>query len=184
VPSHDIEKCLSGLSRSNYGAGIAEYIKNGELSSLPGYKDLLDQCKQVSKNSDMTPAVYMALEHAMDLHKRGIEGIAFEWKVPGDGLDPDVLVKSGDRIEYGVQIKDVQSTAGLNSATKKIAAKQLRGVIDGRKVAILDIHDTKTALTEELLQRIYSRAELTEATFVLRFEDGSITIPADGRMHP
>lgn len=132
----------------------------------------------------MTPAVYMAMEHATELQGRGVKGLAFEWKVPQDGLDLDVLVRSGDRIEYGAQLKDVQSAAGLNSATKGIAAKQLRGSIDGQKVAILDVHDIKAALTDKILERIASRAKLTEATFVLRFEDGSITVPANGPTYP
>jgi hypothetical protein len=180
----DIEKCLTGLGKSEYGAGIAKYIADGHLADLPGYEDLLSQCKQVSKHSDMTPAVYMALEHAMDLRTHGVDGLAFEWKVPDEGLDLDVLVRSGDRIEYGVQLKDVDSVSGLNSATRGIAEKQLIGTIAGQKVAILDVHDSKAALTDKILGRIAGRARMTNATFVLRFEDGSITIPANGPTYP
>jgi hypothetical protein len=132
----------------------------------------------------MTPAVYMALEHAMDLRTHGVDGLAFEWKVPDEGLDLDVLVRSGDRIEYGVQLKDVDSVSGLNSATRGIAEKQLIGTIAGQKVAILDVHDSKAALTDKILGRIAGRARMTNATFVLRFEDGSITIPANGPTYP
>ncbi|MEV6961564.1 hypothetical protein AB0M97_20655, partial [Streptomyces sp. NPDC051207] len=181
---HDIDKSLAGLGRSEYGAGIAKHIIEGNLAELPGYGELLSQCKQVSKASDMTPAVYMAMEHAADLQARGVEGLALELKDPGAGLDLDVLVKSGDRILYGAQLKDVDSAAGLNSATKGIAGKQLKGPIDGIKVAILDVHDVKAALTDKIMARIASRARMTEATFVLRFEDGSITIPANGPTYP
>ncbi|MFE7882000.1 hypothetical protein [Streptomyces sp. NPDC057398] len=180
----DVEKTLAGLRKSEYGDGIARHISEGNLAGLPGYGELLSQCKQVSKSSDMTPAVYMAMEHAADLQSRGVTGLAFEWKVPSEGLDLDVLVRSGDRIEYGAQLKDVQSVAGLNSATKGIANKQLRGPIDGQKVAILDVHDTRAALTDDMLGRIASRAKMTKATFVLRFEDGSITVPANGPTYP
>ncbi|KDN75106.1 hypothetical protein DF19_26515 [Streptomyces olindensis] len=180
----DIEKSLAGLRKSEYGAGIAKHISNGNLADVPGYADLLSQCKQVSKGSDMTPAVYMAMEHATDLQARGVEGLGLELKKPEVGLDLDVLVRSGDRIEYGVQLKDVKSATGINSATKGIAAKQLRGPIDGQKVAILDVHDTKAALTSEILERVAARANMTEATFVLRFEDGSITVPANGPTYP
>ncbi|MGW1544638.1 hypothetical protein ACWCPM_31210 [Streptomyces sp. NPDC002309] len=181
---HDIEKALAGLRKSQYGAGIAKYIGEGNLADLPGYDDLLSQCKQASKNNDMTPAVFMAMEHATDLQRRGVEGLAFEWKVPADGLDLDVLVRSGDRIEYGAQLKDVASASGLNSATRGIAEKQLLGEIDGQKVAILDVHDTKSALTDKDLGRIAHRARVTNATFVLRFNDGSITVPANGPTYP
>ncbi|WP_245238220.1 hypothetical protein [Streptomyces roseochromogenus] len=184
MPPADIEKSLAGLRKSEYGAGIAKYISEGNLADLPGYDDLLSQCKQVSKNSDMTPAVYMAMEHATDLQNRGVQGLALEMKVPEDGLDLDVLVKSGDRIEYGAQLKDVASASGLNSATRGIAEKQLIGSIDGQKVAILDVHDSKAALTDKILGRIAHRARITNATFVLRFEDGSITVPANGPTYP
>lgn len=184
MPPADIEKSLAGLRRSEYGAGIAKYISDGNLADLPGYDDLLSQCKQVSKHSDMSPAVYMAMEHATDLQNRGVQGLALEMKVPEDGLDLDVLVKSGDRIEYGAQLKDVASASGLNSATRGIAEKQLIGSIDGQKVAILDVHDTKEALTDKILGRIAHRARITNATFVLRFEDGSITVPANGPTYP
>ncbi|MGW2934403.1 hypothetical protein ACWDA7_21680, partial [Streptomyces sp. NPDC001156] len=180
----DIEKSLAGLRKSEYGAGIAKYISDGNLADLPGYKDLLSQCKQVTKASDMTPAVYMAMEHATDLQAHGVEGLALELKKPEQGLDLDVLVRSGERIEYGAQLKDVQSVSGINSATKGIAEKQLAGMIDGQKVAILDIHDTKVALTDKILGRVAYRARITNATFVLRFEDGSITVPANGPTYP
>ncbi|MFF4654819.1 hypothetical protein [Streptomyces sp. NPDC001381] len=181
---HDIEKSLIGLRKSEYGAGIAKYISDGNLAHLPGYNELLSQCKQVSKASDMSPAVYMAMEHATELQARGVEGLALELKKPDVGLDLDVLVKSGDRIEYGVQLKDVKQASGLKSATKGIIEKQLKGVIDGQKVAILDVHDTKLALTDKLLGLVAYRAKLVDATFVLRFKDGSITVPANGPTYP
>ncbi|GCB49401.1 hypothetical protein [Streptomyces sp. NL15-2K] len=99
-------------------------------------------------------------------------------------LSLDVLVRSGDRIEYGVQLKDVDSASSLKSATRGIAEKQLLGQIDGQKVAILDVHDIKAALTDKILGLVAHRARLTNATFVLRFEDGSITVPANGPTYP
>lgn len=64
---------MHGSARSNTTAGAhtADYISDGNLAGLPGYDDLLSQCKQASKNSDMTPAVYMAMEHATELQGRG-----------------------------------------------------------------------------------------------------------------
>ncbi|MFJ7946459.1 hypothetical protein ACIQ6K_22810, partial [Streptomyces sp. NPDC096354] len=175
----DVQRALVQLRKSQYGAGIAEHISRGNLADMPGYDDLLSQCKQ----GDMTPSVYMAMEHATDLQARGAKNLAFEYKRPELGLDLDVLIKSGDRIEYAAQLKDVQSVAGINSATKGIAAKQLAGPIAGQKVAILDIHDTKAALTDKILGRVAGRAKACDSTFVLRFEDGSITVPANGPVY-
>src|ERR1044072_4904194 len=115
---------------------------------------------------------------------RGVKNIEFEHKKPELGLDLDVLVRSGDRIEYGAQLKNVQGASGINSATKGIAAKQLAGTINGQKVAILDIHDTKGALSDKILGRVAARAKACESTFVLRFEDGSITVPKNGPVYP
>jgi hypothetical protein len=176
----DVERMLTQLDKSPYGAGIAAHIARGDLAGMPGYKDLLLQVKQ----GDMTPSVHMAMEHAADLRARGVKDVAFEFKAPGDKLDLDVLVRAGDEIVYGVQLKDVQSVSGINSAAKKIAIKQLAGEIAGQKVAILDIHDLKGAVTDDILRSVEGYARRTNATFELRFQDGSITIPANGPTYP
>jgi hypothetical protein len=180
MQAHDQQRLLVQLRKSDYGSGIAEHIARGHLAELPGYGDLLSQCKQ----GDMTPAVYMAMEHATELQARGHKNLALELKDPDAKLDLDVLIKSGDRIEYGVQLKDVQSVSGINSAAKKIAAKQLAGPIAGQKVAILDIHDLKANVTDDILRRVEGHARRSNATFELRFEDGSITLPANGPVYP
>ncbi|WP_431034777.1 hypothetical protein ACQYWQ_13450 [Streptomyces sp. P6-2-1] len=183
MPPQDLERALVQLRKNEYGRSVAEYIAQGKFDGLPGYggkNGLLFQSKQAG----MLPAVHQAMELAAELQKRGVEDLAFEYKAPGEGLDLDVLVKSGDDIKYGVQLKDVSHEGGIGSAAKKIAKKGLRGAIAGPKVAILDVHDTKAALTEATVREVEHYAERTGATYELRFEDGSVTIPPAGQIYP
>jgi hypothetical protein len=54
----------------------------------------------------------------------------------------------------------------------------------GHKIAILDIHDVKATLTDEILKNVEHAAQKTTATFELRFQDGSITVPPHGPVNP
>ncbi|MEU9763715.1 hypothetical protein AB0D98_29210, partial [Streptomyces sp. NPDC047987] len=180
MPPQDQQRALVQLRKGDYGAGIAEFIGRGTFDGLPGYRELLSQCKQ----KGMLPAVHQAMEFASDLQSRGVKDLAFEYKNKAENLDLDVLVKSGDEIRYGCQLKDVDFEHGIGSAAQKIAKKQLLGEIAGPKVAILDIHDTKFALTESTIKTVEHCAKKTGATFELRFQDGSITIPANGSVYP
>ncbi|MEU4497351.1 hypothetical protein AB0F96_28865 [Streptomyces sp. NPDC023998] len=180
MQAQDQQRLLTQLRKSDYGAGVADYIARGNFADLPGYKDLIFQCKQ----SDMIPAVHQAMVHADELQASGVKGLEFEYKKAEDKLDLDVLVRSGDKIEYGWQLKDVQSASGIGSAVKKIAAKQLAGPGVGHKIAILDVHDVKASLTDDILQKVEGAARRTNAAFELRFQDGSITVAPPGRAIP
>ncbi|MFC9620995.1 hypothetical protein ACFTXM_13625 [Streptomyces sp. NPDC056930] len=180
IPPQDQQRALVQLRKGDYGAGIAEFIARGNFDGVPEYRELLKQCKQ----KDMLPAVHQAMEFASDLQSRGVKDLAFEYKSKPEKLDLDVLVKSGDEIKYGCQLKDVDAEHSIGSAARKIADKQLAGQIAGTKVAILDIHDTKSALTESTIKDVEHYAKKTGAIFELRFRDGSITIPANSHIYP
>ncbi|MEV0370626.1 hypothetical protein AB0I10_12470 [Streptomyces sp. NPDC050636] len=172
VPPVDQERMLTQLRKSGYGAAVAEYIASGRFSGSPGYKDLIFQVKQ----KDMMPAVHQAMEHAAELQAKNVDNIGFELKLPEDKLDLDVLVRSENGIEYGAQLKDVQSADGIRSAVSKIAKKQLAGPGVKVKAAILDIDDVKDALTEVTLKNVQRAADRANASFELRFKDGSLTV--------
>ncbi|MEU6014602.1 hypothetical protein ABZ826_11245 [Streptomyces sp. NPDC047515] len=180
MPPQDQQRALTQLRKGDYGAGVAEFIARGNFDGVPEYRELLNQCKQ----KGMLPAVHQAMEFASDLQSRGVKDLAFEYKSKSEKLDLDVLVKSGDEIKYGCQLKDVDAEHSIGSAARKIADKQLAGEIAGTKVAILDIHDTKSALTESTIRDVEHYAKKTGATFELRFRDGSITIPPNGHIYP
>ncbi|MFJ2897736.1 hypothetical protein ACIO87_22960 [Streptomyces sp. NPDC087218] len=180
MPLEDQQRALLQLRKGAYGEGIAAYIARGEFDGIPEYRELLNQCKQ----KDMLPAVHQTMEFTSDLQSRGVKDLAFEYKRKPEGLDLDVLVKSGDKITYGCQLKVVGKEHSIGSAARKIANDQLSGRIAGPKVAILDIHSTKSALTESTIRDVEHYAKKTGATFELRFEDGSVTFPANGRIYP
>ncbi|MFJ9468695.1 hypothetical protein [Streptomyces caniferus] len=172
VPPVDQERMLTQLRKSGYGEAVAGYIASGRFSGCPGYKDLIFQVKQ----KDMMPAVHQALEHAAELQDRNVGNIGFELKLPNQNLDLDVLVRSENGIEYGAQLKDLESANGIKSAVTKIAKKQLAGPGVKVKVAILDIDSAKGALTEQALNSVQRAADRTNASFELRFKDGSVTV--------
>ncbi|MFD9339677.1 hypothetical protein ACFWBF_35665 [Streptomyces sp. NPDC060028] len=172
VASVDQGRMLTQLRKSEYGAAVAEYISSGRFAHTPGYRMLIFQVKQ----GDMMPAVHQALEHAAELQAKNMENIEFELKLPEEKLDLDVLARSQDGIEYGAQLKDVKSAKGIKSAVGGIAEKQLAGAGVRVKVAILDIHDVKGAMTEQIFKWVQRAADRTNASFELRFADGSVTV--------
>ncbi|GAA3378406.1 hypothetical protein [Streptomyces racemochromogenes] len=172
VQPHDQERMITQLKKSEYGAAIADYVASGRFSGTPGLGKLLSQIKQAG----MTPAVHQALQHAAELQAKGIEHIEFELDLTARKLDLDVATRVDGRIEYGAQLKDVKSAKGIRSAINGIADHQLVGDGVDVKVAILDIHDTKSALTERDLASAQGAADRTNASFELRFNDGSITV--------
>lgn len=180
MPAQDQERLLTQLRKQDHGAGVAEYIARGDFDGVSGYRGMVFDAKQ----KGMIPAVHQAMEFASELKSRGVKDVAFEVKLPAQKLDLDVLVKSGDEIKYGVQLKVVDAEHSIGSAARKIADKQLAGDIAGPKVAILDIGDAKGALTDVTIRKVEHFAEKVGATFELRFEDGSVTIPPNGQIYP
>ncbi|MEU9718235.1 hypothetical protein [Streptomyces sp. NPDC047976] len=172
VQPHDQARMITQLKKSEYGAAIADYVASGRFSDAPGYRKLLSQIKQAG----MTPAVHQALQHAAELQEKGIGHIEFELSLTERKLDLDVATRVDGRIEYGAQLKDVKRAKGIRSAIDGIADHQLVGDGVDVKVAILDIHDTKGALTERDLRAAQGAADRTNASFELRFNDGSITV--------
>ncbi|MFD3327034.1 hypothetical protein [Streptomyces sp. NPDC058701] len=176
VPPVDQGRMLVQLKKSEYGAAVAEYIASGRFADTPGFKKPEGLLFQVKQNG-MIPAVHQAMEHAADLQSKGIKNIEFELKLPAQKLDLDVLVRTPDgRIEYGAQLKDVDSVAGIKSAVKKIAEKQLGGPGVDVKHALLDIRGLRSELTEREIQAVQRAADRSNASFELRFNDGSVTI--------
>ncbi len=176
VPPVDQGRMLVQLKKSEYGAAVAEYIASGRFADTPGFKKPEGLLFQVKQNG-MIPAVHQAMEHAADLQSKGIKNIEFELKLPAQKLDLDVLVRTPDgRIEYGAQLKDVDSVAGIKSAVKKIAEKQLGGPGVDVKHALLDIRGLRGELTEREIQAVQRAADRSNASFELRFNDGSVTI--------
>ncbi|MFJ9977086.1 hypothetical protein [Streptomyces cyaneofuscatus] len=82
---------LTQLKKSEYGAAVAEHMTSGRFTDVPGFKKAEGLLFQV-KQKGMIPAVHQAMEHAAELQAKGVKGIEFEVKIPGENLDLDVLM--------------------------------------------------------------------------------------------
>lgn len=187
MPAADQQKVIQSLRKDPYGAGVAELINRGHLRDVENYDGILNMCKNGPSRSDpssMVPAAYMALTHATELQNRGITHLGFEFGEGATPWDLDVYTRNGDgSIDYGYQLKDVQSTKNIDKVAKG-AAKQLQYDPMGPRVAILDIHQHMSRMDARTFTRVERRAQDSGATFLLRFEDGSITVPPNGSVFP
>ncbi|MGW0989081.1 hypothetical protein ACWD46_23155 [Streptomyces sp. NPDC002486] len=186
MPAHDQARAIRTLSKEPYGAQVADLITRGHLRGIENYDEILKMCKQgASKsNKSMVPAAYMALTHATELQNRGFSRLAFELKDDATDLDLDVATLHTDGTpHYGYQLKDVDTVEGIKSAAKK-AANQLKGGTADAKVAILDVHQSIADLNAKMFKEAEFHARRAGATFHLRFEDGSITVPPNGPVFP
>ncbi|MCC3653173.1 hypothetical protein LIX60_17235 [Streptomyces sp. S07_1.15] len=153
---------------------------------MDNYGKILDMCKQGASrrhpDNSMVPAAYMALTHATELQNRGITRLGFE--LDTDTFDLDVYTRNPDgTVDYGYQLKDVNTIQGIKNATRK-SADQLKGGDTSHRVAILDVHQPMPALTPRAFAQAEYAARRSDSTFLLRFEDGAITIPPNGSIFP
>ncbi|MFJ4770737.1 hypothetical protein ACIP88_16705 [Streptomyces uncialis] len=167
----DQQRLLVQLRKSEYGQGVAELVASGKFTDSPGIRQVLFDCKQKT----MIPAAHQALVHADELLRNGAKGLEFEAKLPQEKLDLDVLLRNEGRIDAGWQLKGVKSVAGIKSAVNGIVDKQLAGEA-GQKVAILEVNDSLTSMTDEILTKVEEAVEATDAVFEMRFRDGSVTV--------
>ncbi|MYY13063.1 hypothetical protein GT204_30310 [Streptomyces sp. SID4919] len=167
----DQQRLLVQLRKSEYGQGVAELVASGKFTDSPGIRQVLFDCKQKT----MIPAAHQALVHADELLRKGAKGLEFEAKLPQEKLDLDVLLRNEGRIDAGWQLKGVKSVAGIKSAVNGIVDKQLAGEA-GQKVAILEVNDSLTSITDEILTKVEEAVEATDAVFEMRFRDGSVTV--------
>ncbi|MEU1518552.1 hypothetical protein ABZ490_41505 [Streptomyces sp. NPDC005811] len=184
MPEPDQQKVLHALRKDPYGAGVAELLSRGHLRDMEGYRKLLDMCKQGPTKTDrgMVPAAHMAMRLATDLQERGVGRVGVE--LDTDTFDLDVYTRHADgSVEYGYQLKDVTNIQGIKNAVGK-AAKQLNYPGIGHRVALLDVHQPMGDLTARMFNEAEFRARNAGMTVLLRFTDGSITVPPNGPTLP
>ncbi|MGW1748085.1 hypothetical protein ACWCRD_21265 [Streptomyces sp. NPDC002092] len=185
MPEPDQQKVLRALRKDPYGAGVAEMISRGHLRDIEGYRKLLEMCKQGPTKADpkgMVPASYMAMRLATDLQEHGVGRVGVE--LDTQTFDLDVYTRHADgSVDYGYQLKDVTNIQGIKSAAVK-AAKQLNHEGMSHRIAILDVHQSMRDLTPRMFNEAEFRAKSAGATFLLRFTDGSITVPPNGSTFP
>ncbi|MFI2431347.1 hypothetical protein [Streptomyces sp. NPDC018693] len=164
---------------------MAEMISRGHLREIEGYKKLLDSCKQGPTKADpkgMVPAAYMAMRIVTDLMEQGTVRVGVE--LDTKTFDLDVYTRHADgSIDYGYQLKDVDTVKGIKRNAEK-ATKQLAYDGINHRVAVLDVHQSITGLTPRVFSDVEFQARRMGGVFLLRFTDGSITIPPDGPTFP
>ncbi|MFE3682504.1 hypothetical protein ACFXPM_04590 [Streptomyces sp. NPDC059095] len=174
----DQEKVFRALRKDPYGSGVADMITRGHLRGLEGYEKLLDMCKRGPSNAEpkgMIPAAYMAMRLATDLQEHGVARIGVE--LDTKTFDLDVYTRHSDgSIEFAYQLKDVDNIKGIKRAAEK-SAEQLSYDGMSHRIAVLDVHQSMADLTPRAFREAEFRAQQMEGTFLLRFTDGSITVP-------
>ncbi|MEU3534127.1 hypothetical protein AB0E70_21420 [Streptomyces murinus] len=185
MPEADQQKVLRALGKDPYGAGVAEMISRGHLRDVEGYRKLLDMCKQGPTKADpkgMVPAVHMAMKVVTELQERGVGRVGVE--LDTQTFDLDAYTRHADgSVDYGYQLKDVTNIQGIKSAAVK-AAKQLNYPGVDHRVAILDIHQPMRDLTPRMFREAEFQAQRMGGSFLLRFPDGSMTIPPNSPTFP
>ncbi|MFI1048741.1 hypothetical protein ACH4U3_23580 [Streptomyces griseoruber] len=184
MPEPDQQKVLHALRKDPYGAGVAELLSRGHLRDMEGYRKLLDMCKQGPTKTDrgMVPAAHMAMRLATDLQERGVGRVGVE--LDTETFDLDVYTRQADgSVDYGYQLKDVTNIQGIKNAVGK-AAKQLNHPGIGHRVALLDVHQPMGDLTPRMFNEAEFRARNAGMTVLLRFTDGSLTVPPNGPTLP
>ncbi|MDX3645059.1 hypothetical protein [Streptomyces sp. MB09-02B] len=185
MDARDQASVLRSLRKDPYGAGTADMISRGHLREVEGYNKLLDMCKQGPTKADpkgMVPAVHMAMRLVTDFQAHGVGRVGVELDTAT--FDLDVYTRHPDgNIDYGYQLKDVTNIAGIKSAARK-AAGQLAHEGMSHRVAILDVHQSMRDLTPKMFDEAEFQARRVGGTFILRFTDGSVTVPPDGPTFP
>ncbi|MFF4602608.1 hypothetical protein ACFY12_07615 [Streptomyces sp. NPDC001339] len=179
---------VRSLSKDPYGAGVAELINRGHLRGVENYDGILKMCKKGPSRNDplssMVPAAYMALTHATELQSRGFTRLGFEFGDATTPWDLDVYTRNADGgIDYGYQLKNVSSAKKVLKNAES-SANQLDYELMRQGVAILDVHHSISTLKPRVFGAMEELAEETGVTFLLRFDDGAIKIPADGSIYP
>lgn len=187
MEDRDRESVIRSLRKDPYGAGVAELINRGHLRGAENYKDILDMCKKGPTKKDpkgsMVPAAYMALRLATELQDRGVTHLGFELGDSSTKYDIDVYTRNSDgAIDYGYQLKDVDSVSGIRKAASKSAAQMDYPM--SHRVAILDVHESLDNLPPRIFEGVAHLAQRSEVTYLLRFEDGAITVPSGNPVYP
>jgi hypothetical protein len=189
VKPGDLERVLENLAEHPAGKEIADTLASGKFNGLVGY----DQVVSSLSHADKMSGGIEQLRLGNRLYESGIHDISFELKggveiKPGvttaDGTDLDVMAREADGTTHGYQFKEVQNPKKL---VKKIFdnMKQMEGSGADLNTFVVDtkgtLADHVALRTEQRLMDVYGK---TDIQFVIRLEDGVLTIPPGGRFMP
>jgi hypothetical protein len=105
----------------------------------------------------------MALRLATELQDRGVTHLGFELGDSRTKYDIDVYTRHPDgAIDYGYQLKDVDSVSGIRKAASKSAFQMDYPM--SHRVAILDVHESLENLTPRIFEGVAHLAQRSEVT--------------------
>ncbi|MFD3503793.1 hypothetical protein [Streptomyces sp. NPDC058678] len=189
VKPDDLERVLTNLSNHPAGKEIADTIASGRFKGLDNYGQVVSSLSHVDKMSGGIEQLRLGNR----LYDSGIHDISFEVKggveiksgvTTADGTDLDVMARDMDGKAHGYQFKEIQNPKRL---VKKIFENMKQMENSGADFNTFVV-DTKGTLadhvalrTEQRLVDVYGK---TGIQFVIRVEDGVLTIPPGGKFMP
>ncbi|MBC9717857.1 hypothetical protein H9Y04_35530 [Streptomyces sp. TRM66268-LWL] len=184
----DKDALVRSLRKDPFGAGVAEHIAKGHLREAENYSKILENAKKGPSRSDPlgseVPGVYAAMNIATELQDRGASRVGFELGDNTTDYDLDIYSRDADgQIDYAYQHKNLQSVTGVKRHAAKSAA-QLLWEPKRAGVVVMDVHNSISTMKPGLVSLIERQVELQGVTFLLRFEDGAITVPPNGSIYP
>ncbi|MBC9716051.1 hypothetical protein H9Y04_26260 [Streptomyces sp. TRM66268-LWL] len=189
VKPGDLNSVLDNLGRHPNGAEIADTIASGRFKGVEGY----DQVVSSLSHADKMSGGIEQLRLGNRLHASGVTDISFEVKggseikpgvVTGKDTDLDVMARDADGNVHGYQFKDVQNpkkvVSKIFSNLKQLdeSGADFKTFVVDTKGTLADLADQRTA---QRLTDVYGK---TNVQFVIRVEDGVLTIPPGGTFMP
>ncbi|MFG2670947.1 hypothetical protein [Streptomyces sp. NPDC048445] len=189
VKPGDLESVLRNLASDPAGGEIADIIASGRFKNARNFDQVISSLSQVDK----MPGGIEQLRLANRLHEGGVRHISFEIKGhvdikpgvrTGEATDLDVMAQDSNGNIHGYQFKAIQNPKRV---VKKIFdnMKQLETSGADFKTFVVDtkgtLADHADLRTQQRLTEVFGK---TNIQFIIRVEDGVLTIPPSGTFMP
>ena len=189
VKPDDLDKVLANLADHPAGQEIADTIASGKFKDSKNFDQVVSSLSQADKMSGGVEQLRLANR----LYESGVRDISFEIKGDvdikpgvrtGGATDLDVMARDAGGNVHGYQFKEIQNP---KKVVKKIFdnMKQLDESGADFKTFVVD---TKGTLADHLALRTQQRLTdvygNTNVQFIIRVEDGVLTIPPSGTFMP
>nr|BBJ53459.1 hypothetical protein SAVMC3_60880 [Streptomyces avermitilis] len=185
----DLDRVLANLAENPAGKEIADTMASGRFNGLKNYDQVISSLSHADKMSGGIEQLRLGNR----LYESGVHDISFELKGgseikpgvrAGEGTDLDVMARDAEGKVHGYQFKEVQNPKRL---VKKIFDNMKQMESSGADFNTFVV-DTKGTLadhlalrTEQRLTDVYGKSGIQ---FVIRVEDGVLTIPPGGKFMP
>ncbi|TRV81413.1 hypothetical protein FKN01_02815 [Streptomyces sp. 130] len=189
VKPDDLENALTNLSRHSAGEEIADIIASGKFKNTSNFGQVVSSLSHFNK----MPGSVAQLRLANRLLEIGVHDISFEIKggieikpgvETGAGTDLDVMARDTEGRIHGYQFKNIENP---KKVVKKAfdSMKQLEHSGADFRTFVVDtkgtLADHAALRTGQRLAEIYGKYNIQ---FIIRLDDGVLTIPPGGTFTP